>query len=188
MPDDLPKYQRLTRPRFGLDGMGSLWLGPDHILLVTNTMTVENYRRWFFRDIQAVVALHNSARLVWNLVCCVLGALLGLGAGGVFVLALNEKDKGQMAVLMVIAGIIAVPTLIAFAIAIVNTVFGPTCAVFVQTPHGLEKLACPKRLLTFNRLVARLQPEIARVQQAVQPASSSNMVGATSSLDDQPLS
>jgi hypothetical protein len=187
MPDELLRYQRLTRPKAGFDGWGSLWLGPDHILQVTNTMTVENYRRWFFRDIQAFLALHNSARLIWNLVTCGLGALLGLGAGAVAMLAVSEKNPRESTVLMVIVGFMAVPALLLFLIAIVNTALGPTCTVFVQTPHGLEKLAAPRRLSTFERLVSRLQPEVAKAQQGPQGTPGSiELRDVAAALDHQP--
>jgi hypothetical protein len=186
MADELPSYQRLTRPKVGFDGLGSLWLGPDHILQVTNVMTVEYYRRWYFRDIQSLLMLHTSARTIWNVVLCTLGALIGLGAGGVVMLSLNETNSMDGGVLMGMAILIGLPALLLFAIAIVNTTLGPTCTVFIQTPHGVEKLSCPKRCSTYHRLAARLEPEILKAQQgSAGTAASAGTHEVASTLDQK---
>jgi hypothetical protein len=41
MAETTPTYTRLASARFGLAGIGSLWLGPDHLLLVTTAFGVE---------------------------------------------------------------------------------------------------------------------------------------------------
>jgi hypothetical protein len=160
MADNAPRYERLISSRFRFDGFGSLWMGPDHVLLVTSRLSVENYRRWFFRDIQVLIARRSSMRLVLNLVYCILGALFGLGAAGIVALAANENSAQDVAVLYAMAGIVGFVALMCFGLAIVNTLLGPTCTVFVQTPHSIEKLSVPKRLATFERLVARLRSHV----------------------------
>ena len=53
------EYQRLTRTKsqHGVvtSGRSSLWLGKDHLLRIDSSGYTENYRRFFLRDIQAVI-------------------------------------------------------------------------------------------------------------------------------------
>jgi len=75
-------YSRLPGVRRGLIRKASLWEGTDHLLSVKGTRFSEQYRRFYYRDIQALI-LHRRARSgsigVWLLAIalCVLFALLG---------------------------------------------------------------------------------------------------------------
>src|SRR6516162_3063872 len=78
------KYHRLTRERgpaqFSVAAItrSSLWLGDDHLLLVECTGYSETYKRFFFRDIQAITISKTKVRVVWNWVWGVLVAIAGL--------------------------------------------------------------------------------------------------------------
>jgi hypothetical protein len=86
-------YERLSRPHFGLNGTASLWLGSDHLIQVSNTFGWERYRRWFFRDIQAVIARRNSSRFIWNVVVGVGGFFIGLGAAVLIITSATSGDR-----------------------------------------------------------------------------------------------
>jgi len=169
MAEQLPNYQRLSRPYFGLNGTASLWLGPDHLLQVTNAFGWERYRRWYFRDIQALIARRNVTRLVWNIV---------LGGGGIFVtlaamLVLADTTTGAERVATVVVGILlGIVAAGFFAIAVVNSVIGSSCTVFVQTPNGMEKMSAPGRAAVFERIVVRIRP---LAEQATAEPGSSGM-------------
>ena len=66
------EYQRLTRARsrsaFGVVSMSrsSLWLGKDHLLCVDSSGYTETYKRFYFRDIQAVTLVATKRRDIWN--------------------------------------------------------------------------------------------------------------------------
>jgi hypothetical protein len=49
------KYKRLPGRRRGIFRGSSLWLGDDHVLAVTGWRFVEDYKRYYYRDIQALV-------------------------------------------------------------------------------------------------------------------------------------
>jgi len=49
------KYRRLPGRRRGLISGASLWMGSDHILLVKSAWFREEYKRFYLRDIQAIV-------------------------------------------------------------------------------------------------------------------------------------
>jgi hypothetical protein len=49
------KYRRLPGRRRGVGSSASLWMGSDHILLVKSAWFREEYKRFYLRDIQAIV-------------------------------------------------------------------------------------------------------------------------------------
>src|ERR1700690_2887131 len=75
-----------------------LWLGPDHILLVSSKVLSEEYRRFYFADIEALVVaeIESPARFY--------GAVLSVIAVG-FTLGLGIADH---AITAVVCGLIAI--------------------------------------------------------------------------------
>src|SRR5208283_5906459 len=89
-----PQYQRLTRERtparFAVASIArsSLWLGDDHLLFVECTGYTETYKRFYFRDIQAITIRKTTTHAVWNWITgvltagCALAVLRSLRDGG----------------------------------------------------------------------------------------------------------
>jgi hypothetical protein len=72
------EYFRLARARrrgqgfhvtFGLH-RASLWMGMDHLLSISEGPYSEEYKRFFFRDIQAITVCITRRRMVWNSMSC----------------------------------------------------------------------------------------------------------------------
>src|SRR5258706_15869107 len=95
-------YVRLPGIGRGMIGIARLWLGHDHLLAVHSTGYSEDYKRFYFRDIQAIITRKTELGKIVNagLVCLSIvflapalatnGALqlfLGIGAA-IFMLAL----------------------------------------------------------------------------------------------------
>src|SRR4029078_13353826 len=74
------EYKRLTRalPRakFAVvsSGNSSLWLGKDHLLCIDTNGYTENYKRFYFRDIQAFVIRKTDRYKWWGIVTGVMAA------------------------------------------------------------------------------------------------------------------
>jgi hypothetical protein len=186
MSNPSPLYERLTPPRAGLNGWGSLWLAKDHLLHVSNAFSLERYRRWYFRDIQGFVLRRTSARMAWNLFTGAI-ALTSLAATGGCLYAFSIAPATTTPVLLLtVAGIFAAIGFLALAGAVVNAVMGPTCTVFVQTPHGLDRISSPNRVAAFERILARLRPllESAQTTSGGETTSLREIAAAL----DQPLS
>ncbi len=82
-----PPYLRLTRARRRVIGAGlvaasagysSLWLGKDHLLCIEVSGVAEEYKRFYYHDIQAIVVRQNSRRLVSNILTCIPLLFFGL--------------------------------------------------------------------------------------------------------------
>jgi hypothetical protein len=150
-------------------------MGADHLLQVSNQLGWEQYRRWFYRDIQAMIARRNVTRLVWNLVVGLGGLFIGFGA--ILVLAAPTSSTGERTGLIVVASILGIISVGFLAVALVNTLLGPSCTVYVQTPRGMEKVSAPGRLAVFERVVERVRP-LAEAAQAQPGASGLRNLGA----------
>jgi hypothetical protein len=90
----------------GSSGMllkSKLWLGPDHVMHVRRSLFSEEYRRYYFRDIQALVLIEKDRLALYFYV---LAGVLELGAG---LLLYNQHPMwggvaGMLAVFVAILG------------------------------------------------------------------------------------
>jgi hypothetical protein len=161
MPGDEPKYQRLTRARprsraaIVSSGNSSLWLGPDHVLCIDSTGYTENYKRFYFRDIQAILIRKTEAYKIWTLV---LGVLAGIFA---LIAALTSDVTGKY-VLGSIAGFFLL-------LAALYLSFGPTAACSVQTAVQTEAWPSLNRLRRARKVLNRLRPLIVGAQGELKP-------------------
>jgi hypothetical protein len=143
------------RLAFGLSGSRcQLWLGPDHLLAVDYTISTEEYRRFYFRDIEAIVIRRTAERQIWNWVMAVLALLT---AGPFFAGWLSERSSG----LLITALVFAVFWLVFIAI---NTLRGPTCRTHIRTAVQTEHLPSLNRLSAARKALARLRPLIVAAQ------------------------
>jgi hypothetical protein len=152
------EYQRLTgwrrRRRFTLrpSGTSSLWLGRDHILKVDSTYFSEEYKRFYFRDIQAITMRQTRRREMWNLV-------LSLATLVCFGLVAGAYTQSNMSLTLVM--VYAVPLIVLFY---VNNVRGATCAVSIRTAVQTEELPSLSRVQRTQHVLGRLRPMIAAAQ------------------------
>jgi hypothetical protein len=124
----------------------SLWLGQDHILCIYNKGYEENYKRFYFRDIQAIIIHQDNHRLVWNITF------------SVFTLAFAFWG---LPLLMVSAFFLA--------LILINWLRGPTCTCYLQTAVSRENLPSLNRLKNVNHTITRLTHVIEREQGHVSP-------------------
>lgn len=150
------KYQRLTRvhPRtqsgVGLTAYSSLWLGSDHLLCIDTNGYTEKYKRFYFRDIQAVVLRRTNLWIGWAAIFGGLSMLFGL-------MALSSGEVSVNWVFGILAG--------AFLLAMVlDLVAGPTCVCQLRTAVQTEELAGLGRVRRAQRVLGRLRPLLAQVQ------------------------
>jgi len=154
-------YKRLTHPRnraffsAAVTTRSSLWLGPDHLLAVDTSGYTENYKRFAFRDIQAVTMRRTIRSNVWTGIFSALAALfllIGLATGG--------------RAALVIWGIVSGIFLLLLAI---NLIKGPSCACQLQTAVQTEDLPSLNRVRRANRVMNVLRPLITQAQGYLPP-------------------
>src|SRR6058998_2759471 len=111
-------YRRLPGREAGFLSYSRLWLGPDHLLVARTAFFSEEYKRFYFRDIQAVVTRRTEFREILNVIFVITGVIFGVLAG--------FTGSGWQAFLVVM-------TVTFFFALIVNWLRGPTCVCHVRT-------------------------------------------------------
>ncbi len=160
----------------------SLLLGDDHLLQVESDRGFsEQYRRFYFRDIQAIILRKNSRFLVGNIL---LGASLGLLlaiAAAFLPSSFANGDSSWNRLLNEPAEFIGVMLLVGFAILIavlwlVHLLRGGTCICHIQTAVQTEELPSLYRVVRARRVLEQLRPLILQAQtQAPQESSGAGM-------------
>jgi hypothetical protein len=159
------EYQRLTRSKsrslFGIVSISrsSLWVGRDHLLTIDTTGYNETYKRFYFRDIQAVILRKTAVWLVSLIVLA--GCAAVCGSIAVFGGALN----GLPAVGWVF-GIIAACFVLA---AVLDLAGGPTCKFQLRTAVQTEELPAISRVRRARKVLARLRPLLVEAQGTLPP-------------------
>jgi hypothetical protein len=137
-----------------------LWLGDDHLVQVESMGGyTETYKRFYFRDIQAII-LHETR--VWM----VLNIVLGLLTGSLLILLLATMPKGARWTGEEIAGGIFLGILVVLfgLFFILNLLGGATCRTYLKTAVHLEELPSLRRYRNVQKVMARIQPLIEAAQ------------------------
>jgi hypothetical protein len=132
----------------------SLWLGEDHVLQSCSYGYSEEYRRFYFRDIQAIVLRKTLVWTVVNVVCIIVVCLSALSwfAG----------DVG----LKTFGAICGIPFLLFL---VFNLLLGPTCECRLLTAVQTEPLPSLSRMRSARKAIGTILPLIERTQGKFQP-------------------
>lgn len=155
-------YKRLPGRRLlSPAGKQSLWLGDGHLLSVAQSGYTEQYRRFFLRDITAIVVERTKRWMVWNIVLGSIGGFLGLLALAVFFGSGTDGIGAIVFLMLVVASSILG--------LVVNLVRGPTCSVRIQTQVQTSEIGAVGRLKAAEKLLAELAPLILAAQPTTPP-------------------
>ncbi len=153
MSPDFP-YTRLPGTLRGFVRKASLWEGSDHVLSVAGNRFVESYRRFYYRDIEAII-VQKCARTgslgAWILSCFLL------------LLACNWLSHGRWMAVALPAAIVLL--LLVTYRAIVSFRF--SCRCVIQTAVSREELPALLRTWNVPPALERLRARIAEAQGAL---------------------
>ena len=156
-----PSYRRVPgrTPWFRFGGVSApsstLWLGPDHLLKVERTASRESYKRFYFRDIQAILVEEASR---WYFIVVFNAAIIFLIALLTITLSRTWLSALPMLALLTspfIAGLI------------VNLALGRTSQAKLVTAVGTEFLSSLGRLRRATEALQQISEEVTKVQGAV---------------------
>ncbi len=157
-------YRRLPgrTPWFRFGGVSapstSLWLGPDHLLKVERSASRESYKRFYYRDIQAVVVETSSRRSTVNLFNAAVLVVILLITGA----ASSFSAAGMLT---------ALPFALPFiAGLIINSALGPSVQAVLVTAVGTEPFSCFSRLDRSTQALGWLTTEVTKVQGEISSA------------------
>ncbi len=132
----------------------SLYLGGDHLLAVESNGFTEDYKRFYFSDIQAIITRKtrrgtlSSIVLALLLACCLTGALLLGEETGIFFWICST---------------------IPLVVLLVNIFRGPTCICHIMTAVQEDQLPSLNRLRVARRVIGGLRQSIEKVQGTFNP-------------------
>lgn len=143
MANRVKEYQKLPGIKKGfLIGKYTLWQGKDHLLYIFSRFGAEDYKRFYFNDIQAIITRKTIIGKIQNIImgCFVL----------MFLVPVFFFDGGWSIFYAVVCGTMSLFLLI-------NFFKGPTCETKLLTAVQTEKLHSLRRLKTACRVMDRLQ-------------------------------
>ncbi len=143
------------RSAVGARAVYSIWLGRDHALLVERNGYNEDYKRFYFTDIQAVIMRRTPFPTVFSLV-------MGGIALFFFLWALNVANLPGRVALWIFGGSFAL-------LCLIDLLRGPPCVTHIQTAVQREQIPCWGRIRTARRGMARLRPRLQEAQGVLSP-------------------
>ena len=144
------EYHKLPGSKKGfLIGKYTLWQGADHLLQVYSRVGVEEYKRFYFNDIQAVITRKTAVGKIQNIVmgCLVL----------IFILPAISLDGGWFLFYAIVPAAMLL-------LLLVGLFKGPTCETKLMTAVQTEKLHSLHRLKNTFKVMDRLGIQIQRTQ------------------------
>lgn len=166
-------YQRLPGQKRKTLGRDTLWLGSDHLLLVVSSGMSEHYRRFYYKDIKSlVVSKTSTARtktlfVITMFLCCLIAGFV-----------LFKLDHAVQVFFWVTAPVFLVYGLICLAA-------GPSCACWIITAVGREKLSPAHRMRPTLTMIARLRDRIIKAQGTLAPEVLARLADADASVHKQ---
>lgn len=135
----------------------TLWQGSDHLLSVTNDGYAETYKRFYYRDIQALILRETDDFLAGRIALGFLSGVLGsLGLAGLFL--------QWPTVILICLGVVT--ALFGFLLAI-DVLLGRSCAAYVRTAVQTERLYSLRRMPQARRVLENLGVPIRETQGAL---------------------
>jgi hypothetical protein len=147
------KYKRLVGSSKGMLVRNSLWLGDDHLLAVRSSGYIENYARFYLKDIGGLVWRRTNRWLIVALIQGILILLMMLAAASTY-----DGTFNAMAVFLLIIGS---PVLFAF---LWNLFRGPSCSCQIITPLGPTDLDAVGRVKDVEKLLLKIRPLVTQAQ------------------------
>jgi hypothetical protein len=133
----------------------SLYLGEDHILAVDSNGFSEDYKRFYFSDIQAIITRRTRRGATWSIV---LGLMIACSMMGALFL---EKEPARI-FFWAFSGTFLV-------LLFINILRGPTCICHIMTAVQEDQLPSLNRLRVARKVIGKLRRAIERVQGTLSP-------------------
>ena len=152
MPDRI-RYKKLPGHRRGFIHGASLWLGPDHILAVNSFRFREEYKRYYFRDIQALL-IARGPRFHLSTRAAVIGFFWLIAFASFYQLPYGALTVGILGVLLVASWV--------YFSALCS------CTCRIHTAVSQDRLPSLYRIWSARRCLRALEPHISAVQGALE--------------------
>ncbi|MDH3973147.1 MAG: hypothetical protein OEV42_02600 [Deltaproteobacteria bacterium] len=126
-----------------------LWRGKDHILSVLNFGYFEEYKRFYYKDIQAFTIRKTAVSVIWSFIFIILALFWGAIA---------------MTLELYVSPLVWFISVIFLICLIINIIRGKSCVTSIHTAVGREELPSLGRLKKAVKVISLLEPFIEEVQ------------------------
>jgi hypothetical protein len=147
------EYTRLPGKKRGFFRRCTLWLGQDHILAVESNHFTESYKRFYFRDLQALM-IRKSDSFKTRII--LLGILAGVCAASL-IAAITWHSRGFTG----FSALVLLGLIIALAVHLIK---GSTCVCHLKMPLAVHELPSLCRMKYARRVLARITPLVQNFQ------------------------
>jgi hypothetical protein len=165
----MTEYKKIYKKRNLLGGANNLMVCQDHLLCIKNRGYSEDYKRFFFADI-------NWIKLVPVRLSLLVDAILAIVALVVFLLALNFINDKMFICAWIMFGIIFL--LIVYLI--LNHLLGPSAKMIIKTYNQQDELT----LKRYRKAVKVLQNLKAYINEAQGEVSKAELLGKINADED----
>jgi len=148
------RYRKLPGQRRGFLHGASLWMAPDHILAVKSQRFREEYKRFYLRDIQAIVVATRSRFHISTRACGIAALWLA-----VFIAARNRAPWGP--------GVMSIAAICLMVWWLYCSYFH-SCSCRIYTAVSRDDLPSIYRTWTARKFLAEVEPLIWQVQGVLQ--------------------
>jgi len=146
---DKRQYLKFGGITGGLTSYSSIWLAHDHMLVCTSSQFLERYKRFYFKDIQALIAQRTNKSGIKTLI------YFALSLGPLWYFA--HSAKAWHFFWGILAGFFII-------LLIDNILKGPSCKVYIQTAVQTEEIKGLKRTKKFEQFLKKIRPLIQSFQ------------------------
>ena len=152
------EYKRLPGTGRKIYGTFSLWLGKDHLLHIERRGYSEYYKRFYFRDIQALILKKTDRMMVWNFIFGIFLFIFGL----IFVIQLiSGPGIASTIILLLLLGLFTL-------LLVINCYRGSTCECYLKTAVQTENLLSLNRVKRYHHVLKILEPLILDAQNDIE--------------------
>ena len=146
-------YRRLPGAKRRPLRKATLWLSSDHILAVDSHRFTEEYKRYYFKDVQAIIVTQIAATTDRTIDLAVIIVVVVLG-----LVAWRIESRG--------AGITTGLLLLGY---LIHKALGPICSCHLITAVSSDKLPSLNRVRTAQKALRILQPLVEQSQREPAP-------------------
>lgn len=147
-------YKRLPGRKNTFSGYNTLWLGSDHLLSINSSGYSEDYRRFYYEDIQCII----TRKTPWGKF---LNVMYGLFAFLFLVSALAVDGEASY----FLWGMACFNLFVTLS----NWLLGPTSQSHLKTTVQLERLPSLHRLKSSRKAIALIKTRIEKAQGVLEP-------------------
>ena len=142
-------YRRLPGKKRSFIGVYTLWSGSDHLLAIDSKGFSEDYKRFYYKDIQAFITRKTNLGKIQNV-------LLGFFCA-LFLFSAIKTGGGGAIFFGIMFGL-------CLLLLLINWLLGPTSICHLQTAVQSERLPSLSRLKTAQKSINRIRPFIDKAQ------------------------